>query len=137
ANCRNCAREWSAPRAGTAATTNKRARGAEVAMSEEPYNLDDSAPPRAPPPPRRPGGGAARRRFAALTPREQEILRLVGRGWSNAEIAADLHLAPGTVKVHVSSILRTTGARNRVEAALVAVHADALDTPGDPPHRNR
>uniref|UniRef100_UPI002453C1CA LuxR C-terminal-related transcriptional regulator n=1 Tax=Nocardia farcinica TaxID=37329 RepID=UPI002453C1CA len=44
------------------------------------------------------------------TPREQEILRLVGRGWSYAEIAADLHLAPGTVKVHVSSILRTTGA---------------------------
>ncbi|WP_280195065.1 helix-turn-helix transcriptional regulator, partial [Nocardia farcinica] len=93
-------------------------------------------PPRPPPPPF-PGGGAARRRFAALTPREQEILRLVGRGWSNAEIAADLHLAPGTVKVHVSSILRTTGARNRVEAALVAVHADALDTLGDPPHRNR
>ncbi|MBF6139560.1 response regulator [Nocardia farcinica] len=80
---------------------------------------------------------AARRRFAALTPREQEILRLVSRGWSNAEIAADLHLAPGTVKVHVSSILRTTGARNRVEAALVAVHADELDTLGDPPHRNR
>ncbi|WP_280509682.1 response regulator transcription factor, partial [Nocardia farcinica] len=90
-----------------------------------------------PPPARFAGGVAARRRFAALTPREQEILRLVGRGWSNAEIAADLHLAPGTVKVHVSSILRTTGARNRVEAALVAVHADALDTPGDPPHRNR
>ncbi|WP_280511523.1 response regulator transcription factor, partial [Nocardia farcinica] len=94
-------------------------------------------PPPGPPPPASPGGGAARRRFAALTPREQEILRLVGRGWSNAEIAADLHLAPGTVKVHVSSILRTTGARNRVEAALVAVHADELDTLGDPPHRNR
>ena len=65
----------------------------------------------------------ARRRFAALTPREQEILRLVGLGRSNPEIAAELFLAPGTVKTHMTSILRTTGARNRVEAALVAVHA--------------
>ena len=65
----------------------------------------------------------ARRRFAALTPREQEILRLVGLGRSNPEIAAELFLAPGTVKTHRTSILRTTGARNRVEAALVAVHA--------------
>ncbi len=65
----------------------------------------------------------ARRRFAALTPREQEILRLVGLGRSNPEIAEELFLAPGTVKTHMTSILRTTGARNRVEAALVAVHA--------------
>lgn len=68
-------------------------------------------------------GVDARARFSRLTPREQDVLRLVGRGLSNGEIAADLHLAEGTVKVHISSILRTTGARNRVEAALVAVHA--------------
>ncbi|WP_280357365.1 response regulator transcription factor [Nocardia otitidiscaviarum] len=79
---------------------------------------------------------AARRRFAALTPREQEILRLVGLGWSNAEIAAELYLVSGTVKVHMSSILRTTGARNRVEAALIAVHADALDMGDEAPQRN-
>lgn len=65
----------------------------------------------------------ARTRFAALTPREQDVLRLLGQGRSNAEIAAELFLADGTVKVHVSSILRTTGARNRVEAALIAVRA--------------
>ncbi|WP_017609938.1 response regulator [Nocardiopsis xinjiangensis] len=65
----------------------------------------------------------ARVQFEELTPREQEVLRLIGRGLSNAEIAADLFLAEGTVKVHVSSILRTTGARNRVEAALVAVRS--------------
>ncbi len=65
----------------------------------------------------------AQQRFAALTPREQEILRLVGRGRTNAEIATELFLAHGTVKTHVSSILRSTGARNRVEAALIAVHA--------------
>lgn len=62
-------------------------------------------------------------RFERLTPREQEILVRLSEGATNAEIAAALHLAPGTVKVHVSSILRTTGARNRVEAALVAIRA--------------
>lgn len=51
------------------------------------------------------------------------MLRLIGKGLSNAEIAGELFLAEGTVKVHISSILRTTGARNRVEAALVAVRA--------------
>ncbi|MCK0118374.1 response regulator transcription factor [Isoptericola sp. S6320L] len=68
----------------------------------------------------------ARARFALLTPREQDVLRLVGRGLTNTEIAAALHLAEGTVKVHVTSILRTTEVRNRVEAALVAVRADEV-----------
>lgn len=63
------------------------------------------------------------RRFRELTPREQDILRLLSIGRTNPEIADELHLAPGTVKVHVSSILRTTGARNRVEAALIAIRA--------------
>lgn len=66
------------------------------------------------------GNREARARFDALTPREREVLRLLGRGLTNAEIAAELFLAEGTVKVHTSSILRTTGARNRVEAALIA-----------------
>lgn len=66
---------------------------------------------------------SARAVFARLTPREQQVLRLIGQGLSNQEIAADLSLAEGTVKVHVSSILRTTAARNRVEAALIAVRA--------------
>jgi DNA-binding NarL/FixJ family response regulator len=65
----------------------------------------------------------ARERFERLTQREQEVLALMGDGLPNAEIAARLHLAEGTVKVHVTSILRTTGARNRVEAALIAAQA--------------
>src|SRR5699024_2813377 len=65
----------------------------------------------------------ARSRFEQLTPREQEILIRLSEGATNAEIATAFHLAPGTVKVHVSSILRTTGARNRVEAALIAIRA--------------
>lgn len=65
----------------------------------------------------------ARHRFQELTPRERQILRLIGRGPSNTEIASELFIATGTVKVHISAILRATGARNRVEAALVAVRA--------------
>ncbi|WP_236745388.1 response regulator transcription factor [Rhodococcus sp. BS-15] len=66
----------------------------------------------------------AQNAFRALTTREQDVIQLIGRGMSNSDIAAELHLAEGTVKVHITSILRTTGARNRVQAALIAVHAD-------------
>src|SRR5699024_12368318 len=60
-------------------------------------------------------------RFERLTAREREILIRLSQGETNAEIAKALHLAPGTVKVHVSAILRKTEARNRVEAALIAL----------------
>lgn len=66
----------------------------------------------------------AQNRFRSLTAREQDVLRLIGRGMSNSDIAAELHLAEGTVKVHITSILRSTDARNRVQAALIAVHAE-------------
>ncbi|MGV0869024.1 response regulator [Corynebacterium kalidii] len=72
-------------------------------------------------------GAEAREKYGLLTAREQEVLDLVGEGMSNSEIAGRLHLAASTVKVHVSSILRTTGARNRVEAALIAVRAGGGD----------
>jgi DNA-binding NarL/FixJ family response regulator len=65
----------------------------------------------------------ASERFGRLTRREQQVLTLMGDGLANPEIAARLYLAEGTVKVHVTSILRTTGARNRVEAALIAAQA--------------
>lgn len=65
----------------------------------------------------------ASERFARLTKREQDVLVLIGDGLSNAEIASRLFLSEGTVKTHITSILRSTGARNRVEAALIAAHA--------------
>lgn len=51
------------------------------------------------------------------------MLALLGAGASNAEIGARLHLVEGTVKGYVSAILAKLGARNRVEAAVLAHHA--------------
>lgn len=61
-----------------------------------------------------------------LTEREQEILRLLAGGYDNAEIAGALHLARGTVKNHVSSILLKLGVRDRTQAVLRALHLGLL-----------
>ncbi|MFC8872437.1 response regulator [Streptomyces sp. NPDC057148] len=59
-------------------------------------------------------------RLAALTDRESEILRVLGLGWTNTEIAERLHLAESTVKTHVGRILAKTGSRDRVQAVILA-----------------
>jgi DNA-binding NarL/FixJ family response regulator len=65
----------------------------------------------------------ARARVARLSPREREVLGLVGAGLSNPEIAARLHLVEGTVKAYVSAVLDRLEVRNRVRAAIVAYEA--------------
>ncbi|MER7055392.1 response regulator transcription factor [Streptomyces sp. NPDC000351] len=68
-------------------------------------------------------GGSPDPRLASLTDRESEILRVMGQGWTNTEIAERLHLAESTVKTHVGRILAKTGSRDRVQAVILAYDA--------------
>lgn len=68
-----------------------------------------ASPPRALPP-----------GFESLSPRERDVLELVAVGLNNREIGEQLHLSAGTVKNHVSTILRRLGTSDRTEAAVLA-----------------
>ncbi len=68
-------------------------------------------------------------RLAALTDREREVLRLVGGGLSNAEIAEELVLSPLTAKTHVSRIMQKLDARDRVRLVVIA-YESGLVAPG-------
>ncbi|GHJ27509.1 MULTISPECIES: response regulator [Streptomyces] len=59
----------------------------------------------------------------ALTPREREVLALLGEGLANPQIADRMGLAPSTVKDHVRAVLGKLGGLNRVQAAIVADRA--------------
>ncbi|MEU0664859.1 response regulator transcription factor [Streptomyces lavendulocolor] len=70
-------------------------------------------------------------RLAELGEREREVALAVGRGLTNAAIAATLHMSVPTVKTHVSRILARLGLNNRVQIALLVHDAGLLDERGD------
>jgi DNA-binding NarL/FixJ family response regulator len=71
-------------------------------------------------------------RLDQLTEREHEVLRLMGRGATNAEIGATLHVAEATVKTHVGSIFAKLGVRDRA-AAIVFAYDHGVVKPGTAP----
>lgn len=74
---------------------------------------------------------AAGRRLTTLTAREREVLRLIGRGLSNAEIAERLFVGEGTVKTHVGRIFAKLAVRDRT-AAVVFAFDHGVVQPGEP-----
>jgi NarL family two-component system response regulator LiaR len=72
-------------------------------------------------------GDGREERGERLTPREREVLALIGRGFANKRIALELGIAEKTVKAHVSNVLAKLGVADRTQAALYAAREGLVD----------
>lgn len=69
------------------------------------------------------------RDLIGITPREREVLTLIGTGMSNAEIAGHLHLSVGTVKTHIGRLLAKLHARDRAQLVIAAYESGLVTMP--------
>jgi DNA-binding NarL/FixJ family response regulator len=75
-------------------------------------------------------GSACDRLQRVLTERELEVLRMVARGMSNAEIAEELTISPATAKTHVAHLLTKLDARDRIQLVIIAYQSGLVNTAG-------
>ena len=73
------------------------------------------------------GGGPSRRTRDQLTPREQDVLRLMVEGLANKQIAQRLGIGEKTIKTHVSRVLAKLGVADRTQAAVLAIREGLVD----------
>ena len=88
-------------------------------------------------PPEPPSGHRGAQIRQALTSREQDVFSHIAAGMSNSEIAANLCLSEGTVKIHVGRILAKLGLRDRVQAVVLAYESTLITPRTRPPDRPR
>ncbi|MFF3955274.1 response regulator [Streptomyces sp. NPDC001890] len=72
--------------------------------------------------------------LSALSPREKDVLALIGEGLTNNQIGKRLYLSEKTVKNHISRLLAKLGVERRIQAAVIAAHASEASPPGAEHH---
>ncbi|MCW2912218.1 MAG: LuxR family transcriptional regulator [Actinomycetia bacterium] len=77
----------------------------------------------------RPEPAPERRAANGITEREREVLTLVGRGMSNSEIAAHLHISVATAKAHVARLFTKLNARDRIQLVIIAYETGLVSPP--------